>query len=138
MRGTHPTLASNAGTLSNRSITATVSPATTDVGLQGRVYVAASVPGSGLYFLSPTGWQCWPSSATCTNASVEIPTYQSGALPGNLSVPVVSNVDLSGIVGTQVYVGYGVGNDAATAEDSLVKQKDDLGNVRYKLVYTVQ
>lgn len=128
-KGFDGTLAAT-GPLAGRSIETTVVPASGDVGQQGRIYVAADVPGSGLYFLAPAGWQRWTAGT--------IPAYQTGALPASLTVPAVSNADLSGIVGAQIYIGYGVGSDAATAESSLVNQKDDLGNARYKRVYTVQ
>jgi len=86
-----------------------------DLGQTGKVYVAA-LSGGNWFFLTSQGWQTWHGGA--------FPTYSNGAL-ANASIPVVTGANVSGLVGTQVYVGYGL-SDA-----------DMLNNGKYALVYTV-
>ena len=103
------------GNDTNLSLTATVQIAYADLGQTGKVYVAA-LSGGNWFFLTSQGWQAWHSGA--------LPTYSTGTL-ANASIPVVTIANVSGLVGTQVYVGYGL-SDA-----------DMLNNGKYALVYTV-
>lgn len=91
-----------------------------DVGKQGKYFVAARLPDGRLYFLNSVG-----NFVLYTGG--DIPEWSSGVLPSNNQyVLVLSNADVSAIVGTQIYAGYG--SDA----DEMAR------NGTYNLVVTVR
>lgn len=110
--------ASPSGPLTARVLTATVQAASADVNRSRQVFVAA-ILGSQIFFRTAAGWQLWTGGS--------FPAYFSGALPSQMTIPVLDgSLDVSGVVGAQVYVGYGT--------DGL----EMLANNRYAGVYTVQ
>lgn len=82
------------------------------------LYVAAYWQGS-FFFLTPSGWTTQFSPYVSAVTSV----------PGLIAV--TDNLDLSGLVGTTVWFGYGRGSGDSALNDMLQ-------GARYKQVYTVQ
>ena len=81
------------------------------------IYIVALV-GNTIVTFGPSGW------------TTQIVAYQSGVkvVPG--SVALLSSLDLSGLVGTSFFFGYGNGSDPAALSDMLGKQK-------YVQLYTI-
>lgn len=105
------------GPLTARILAVTVKPALAELGTTRQVFVAAVV-GPRFYFLTPAGWQVWSSGS--------FPVYASGAFAAQTIQVLDGSLDLSGVVGAQIYVGYGV-DDA-----------EMLANGRYAMVHRVQ
>jgi len=103
------------GSSTSLTLTATLQVAREDVGRPGHIYVGASVAGRW-FFLTPQGWVAWTTGV--------LPVYASGTLVSQ-SLPIATGVDVSGLAGARVYVGYGL------------TEADMLGNGKYGLVYTV-
>lgn len=117
------------GAITSQTITTSIVPAGNDQGKQGSVFVAAVLPGAGgVYFMSSTG--AWTAYSSCASA----PAYSTGTLASVPSIPVVSATNLSGLIGTQVYVGYGVGGALSPAGTACTNM---LNNGTYNLTYTV-
>ncbi len=122
--GTLPTPAtrsitgSASGPLSARVLSVTIQPDQSELGASRQIYVAALLTDGSYYFRTSAGWQLWTSGA--------FPVYASGALAEQTIQLLDGSLDLSGIVGTQIYVGYGT-DDA-----------EMVANTRYSLVHTVQ
>lgn len=74
--------------------------------------------GRGLAVLSPQGW------ALFNSASTPAPAWQ-GTLAADQSVPILELVNVSGLRGTQFFLGYGTG------------LADMLANGKFQLIYTV-
>lgn len=102
------------GVLKQQTLKLDFSPASRDVGKSGHVFVAAALPNGALYTLGANGW---------TNFDAANPSaYAAGPLQG-ANFNLVSGVDLSGLMGTAIYVGYGVGETpAASLADLLSRQ----------------
>ena len=90
--------ASVSGPSQQLNLWAAIQVAASDAGRPGALYVAALVPGAGLFALSPGGW---------------VP-FMTGTLPatgtatlGSHMVPILTAADVSGLRGTQVFAGYG-------------------------------
>jgi hypothetical protein len=110
--------ATASGPLTARVLNATVQAASADVGASRQVFVAA-ILGSQIFFRTAAGWQLWTGGS--------FPAYSSGALPPQMTIQVLDgSLDVSGVVGAQVYVGYGTDSS------------EMLASRRYALVYTVQ
>jgi hypothetical protein len=103
------------GSSTSLTLTATLQVAREDAGRPGHVYVGASVAGRW-FVLTPQGWVAWTTGV--------LPVYRSGTLVSQ-SLPIATGVDVSGLAGARVYVGYGL------------TEADMLGNGKYGLVYTV-
>lgn len=116
------------GAVTSQTVTSSILPASSDLGKQGSVFVAAIVPNAGTFLQNSSGsWSLFTSAATA-------PAYFTGSLSAISSIPVVNAGDLSGLVGTQLYVGYGTGgalSAAGTAWNSMVN------NGTYGLSYTI-
>jgi hypothetical protein len=108
-------LADASGPLHRSSITVRLQAGTADVGKNGQLYVVAVLPGGDAYALTPTGWVPGGSSYA-PYASTTLGTHQ---------ITVASGQDLSSLVGTTVYAGYGT-----SLADLLARQA-------YARVYTV-
>lgn len=119
------------GSLTSQTVTGSLTPASSDLGSSGSVYVAAILPssmGGGAYFLTPpTTWTLY-NGATTPNA------YSTGTLASVPTVNIVSSMDISTLVGTTVYVGYGKGNpfNPAGAFNDMINKST------YSMVYTVK
>jgi hypothetical protein len=82
------------------------------------LYVAAYV-GGNFFFLTPGGW------------TTQMQAYSSGVTSVPSSIMVTDGMNLSGLVGTTLWFGYGRG----TGESAL---NDMLQGTRYLQVYTIQ
>lgn len=103
------------GDASSLTLGATIVPANADRGAAGAFWVAAGYANS-ILFLTPGGWQQWSSGP--------FPAYSGGAL-NQLTVPLVSSSNVSGLECLEVFVGYG--RDAT----------DMLASQTYGLIYQV-
>ncbi len=111
-----PTFSATAsGTTTSLTLTASLSIGDADVGRNGNIYLVANT-GSAWFVHNGSNWVSWSGGP--------LPVYAVGPLT-NRSIEVVRNTDLSALVGTQVYVGYGR------------SESDMLTNSKYGLVYTV-
>lgn len=105
------------GPLEARALRVTLRPVQADVGSIRQVFVAALFDGRW-FFLTASGWQAWTGG--------DYPAYRSQALPAELALQVLDGgLDLSGLVGAQIFVGYGIDAD------------DMLRHRRYGPAYTV-
>ncbi len=103
------------GTTTNLTLTASLSISDVDAGQPGNIYLVAST-GNAWFVHNGAGWVSWSGGP--------LPVYAVGQLTSR-SIEVVRNANLSTLVGTQVYVGYGL------------SESDMLTNGKYGLVYTV-
>lgn len=103
------------GTTSNLTLTANLSIGDADVGQPGNIYLAANT-GNAWFVHNGASWVSWSGGP--------LPVYAVGPLTSR-SIEVVRNADVSALVGTQVYVGYGL------------SESDMLANSKYGLIYTV-
>jgi len=117
------------GSVTSQTITTSITPASNDLSKQGSVFVAAVVQTGEVFFMSSTG--AWTQFTSCATT----PAYSTGTLAAVSSIPVVTASDLSGLIGTQVYVGYGVGGALSPAGTACTNM---LNNGTYSLTYTVQ
>jgi alpha-tubulin suppressor-like RCC1 family protein len=100
------------GNLTNVTIDVGVGIAPADVGAQGQVYVAVVLPSGALYLVTSTG-----GFVPYDSAHMVIPAYYAGTLNTHHPVHLIDSLNLDGLAGTSVLVGYGLGTgDAATAE----------------------
>ena len=95
-----------------------IAPKTEDIGKPMNIYTWAVAQNGTFYVKKPTGWDVM--------SALQLDTNFSATLTDNLTVPIVDNLDLRSLVGTQAYVGYGVSD------------KDMLDNARYGLVYSLR
>lgn len=107
------------GPLTARTVKMDVTPLAGDIGKTGGIYAAALVPGEGstarMYFLD--GDAHWKPFASCENA----PTHYFGLLKVLEDIPLISTpTDLSSLVGTDIYGGWGIGDSAAAACQNMV------------------
>lgn len=107
------------GPLTARTIRITMSPSQNEIGKAGGIFVAAYVPqeqdGGGLYFLNADG--IWTRFLSCEEA----PAYYVGALKKLENIPLVAvPTDLSALVGSSVYAGFGIGESASAACRNMV------------------
>jgi len=109
---------SAAGPLSARTLSVTIQPVQAELGADRKIYVAAVLTDGSYYFRTSSGWEYYTSGG--------FPVYASGPLATQTIQLLDGTLDLSGLVGTQIYVGYGT-DDA-----------EMLANSRYALVHTVQ
>lgn len=111
--------ASVSGTTSNLTLSAIIKIPTAEVGTTGGLYVVVYIPGLGLYAETASGWQVVTSVAS-------IPAYSTTTLASSHTIPIVSNANLTSIIGSMVFAGYG-----ANATDLVNNNKNSL-------IYTVQ
>lgn len=121
------------GTVTAQTIAGQVIPSASDTGVQGSIFLAAIVPVTGVgnvivFNSEATGWVVFTDCA-------KAPAFNTGTL-GSTKVDIVKVAsDLSGLIGTQVYLGYGKGgalSPAGTACNSM------LNNGTYGLIYTIK
>lgn len=109
--------ANTTGTNSNLTMTANVNVANSHAGRTGNIYVAAIYQGA-VYFNNGSTWVLWTSGP--------FTPYASNVTLGDRSINVLSNLDVSGLTGAIVLVGYGQ-ND-----------QDLLNSSAFETVHTVQ
>lgn len=113
----HSITGTAAGTLGARMLSVSVQPALAELGANRKIYIAG-VLGSQFYFLTPTGWQPWTGGS--------MPAFASGAIATQTIRVFDGSLDLSGVAGAQIYVGYGT-DDA-----------EMLASGRYARVHTLE
>jgi len=126
------TEATPTGTVSSQTVTGTFVPAGNDQGKQGSVFVAALLPstlGGGVYFMSSAG--AWTQYASCATA----PAYFTGNLASLSDIKVATAMDVSGLIGTQVFMGHGLGGALSPAGTACTNM---LNNGSYSLTYTIK
>lgn len=99
------------GNLTGLSITARMHVAKRDANKYGRVYLAALVGGSQLYFHNGYQWVAYTGSP-----KGPFPSYSYGPLTSK-NIPVISNTNVTSLSGTVVFLGYGVVGFVSTEED---------------------
>ncbi|MBI5259900.1 MAG: hypothetical protein HY855_25595 [Burkholderiales bacterium] len=110
------TSATTTGPATARTVTLHATLAAADVGSAGSIHVAALVGGT-FYAYNGRQWSAW--------AGGELPAAFKGNLPPAFSITPLSAVDLTGLSGTPIYIGYGTSVD------------DMLRNARYRPAYVV-
>jgi len=116
--------ATTTGTSANLSLTANIRVATSDVGKIGNLYIAAVIPATAsatqptVFILGSAGWVAFNGST--------VPAIQSGVSLGTHTVPLLTSpLDVTSLMGMDVYAGYGV------------DQNDLLNNNKFAKIYTV-
>lgn len=105
------------GSLTSLTIQATIQPLAEDLNKTVNLYIGARL-GNQWFLRNAAGWVSWSGGA--------LPVFSSTAASGVMNLPVAQNVNVSGLAGTEIYVGYGV-NDA-----------DMLASRKFGLVYTIR
>lgn len=82
-------------------------------GQTGNVYVSANVGGTW-FFKTAAGWQAW-------QAGQALPVYKRGPLQSQVITLSAGDVDVSGLVGLELYVGYGLNDADLTANKRTAK-----------------
>jgi hypothetical protein len=110
--------ASASGTLQNLALSVNLQVDAATTGTLGNLYVVAYVPAANAYYaLTPTGW---------SPLATDIQPYAQGVVLGTHSIPVLTgDLDLRGLGGALIYVGYGTSTN------------DLLNNKKYGLAYTL-
>jgi len=118
------------GAVTSQTIAGSVVAAGNDQGKLGTLYIAAVLPtsaGGGVFLKNSSG--SWIAYNPANPAY-----YASPVTMGSHSLDVVSALDLSGIVGTKIYAGYGLGTTdfgVATPWNNMLSAGS------YNLIYTV-
>lgn len=99
---------STSGTNEHFTLTAQLKVNATDVGKDGRIYLAA-LAGSNWYFNDGVKWTAWTEG--------DLPAWYSGALSASFTLPVLQENDVTGLTGVSVFVGYGL-----SVEDMLARK----------------
>jgi hypothetical protein len=111
------------GVLSKQRLTTEISPLAADVGSAGSIFVVVILPaalGGGILCQLADG------SFQAYDPAKGFSSYFSGSLPAKLTIPVIpTQMDLTALSGTQVWVGYGKGSAAAAVSDMLARQTYD-------------
>ncbi|MFA6313758.1 MAG: serpin family protein [Sterolibacterium sp.] len=105
--------AATSGTAYNLTISASLNVGDADAGRNGNIYLVATLNGSW-YAHDGTSWLPWLGGP--------VPVYASGPLTSR-SIEIARNLDSSSLVGTQVFLGYGL------------DEADMLVNGKYGLVH---
>lgn len=113
--GNFAVTATAAGATSSLTLTSVLTVAPPDVGTQGAIYVAARV-GNALYFNNGSQWVLFSGT---------YPAYYSGTLAATQTINILSGLNVTGLCGAPIYVGYG-----ANAQDML-------GKNQYRTVHTL-
>ncbi len=99
------------GNTSGLTITARLHVAKRDAAKYGKVYLAALVGGSQLFFHNGYQWVSYSG-----DSRGPYPSYSYGQLTSK-NIPVISNMNVSAIPGTTIFLGYGVVGFIPTEED---------------------
>lgn len=91
----------NSGSSTTPTLTSTVTLPPADVGSSGSIFVAASV-GANWYFNNGQNWVAHP-----VITDMNYPAFYTGVLASSHSLVILSGLDISGLQGTSIYVGYG-------------------------------
>lgn len=120
--------AATTGANTSQTITGSVVAAANDQSKLGMIYVAAEVPSTGVFLKNSAGsWVAYNPAAPVA--------YAGPVTLGTTSVEVTKDLNVSGIIGTKIYLGYGLGT---TAFGVTVPWNNMLTASTYNLVYTIQ
>lgn len=103
----------DAGTARNKRMSATITPAASDRGQTGSIYVAARTPQLAWYFLTPAGFVGWGGGA--------LPAYFTGPLQDTTLTILDGSLDLRELIGTDLFIGYGRSADEMLQSGRYVK-----------------
>lgn len=96
------------GVITAKTLSIGVAPAHCDILKTGSVYVWAQIPGAGIFMYDSTGnWSPLKGGS--------VPAAFSGPLPAVKSLLPISGLNLSPLLGTTFYAGYGTGSDPLVA-----------------------
>jgi len=98
------------GSLQGQVLSSNIYPAQADINKPGSLFAAAFFNG-GFFFFGQNGWVPYQGNAPIA--------YSSGPLAVNSTV-IVNNMNLSGLVGAQIYLGYGRGSDVQSSFNDMV------------------
>lgn len=112
-------VAASSGSSLSPKIVSTLTVASADVGASGHIYVAAKV-GNAWYFNDGSAWQ----ANNLVNLD-SLPAFFTGNLQSTHTLTVLENITISGLAGTELYVGYG-----KSATEMVQKQQ-------YQKIYTL-
>ena len=117
----------NTTPLTAKTLSTTLTTDSADAGKTGSLFAVAVLPSGQLYSRdSSGGWTLWDGASPFKAA-------QSGVTLGSHAIDVLKTpTDVSGLVGAQVYVGYGIGAADSAAYGNLLAARN------YSKVYTVQ
>lgn len=104
------------GSLANLTLQATIKPKTEDLNKLVNLYVAAKV-GNQWFLHTNADWPLWSGGP--------LPIFKSVQASSVISLEIARDVDVRGLIGTEIYIGYGI-NDA-----------DLLNQNKYGLIYTI-
>jgi alpha-tubulin suppressor-like RCC1 family protein len=89
------------GTVERKTLQANISPNRQDGGQSACFFIIAALPGSkDMAALTAAGWETYQSA---TGSAFKCATAET------VEVPLVVDADLSGLTGTEIYLGYGLG-----------------------------
>ena len=119
-------LAANTGPNTSKTITLKAITGVGHAGQQGRIYVAAKI-GNDFYYMNPN-----KSFVNVANLATDpLPAFYSGTLMATHLANLVTNADVSGLIGVELFIGYGIG-----ATDAAAKAEHFNAN-RYAHVHTI-
>ena len=101
------------GALKSTSLSVGVAVAPAHVGQTGEIYLVIALPTGQILVFNSAG-QLLPY-----DPAKPIEPFLKGARPARLPLALVANADLTGLGGTQIIVGYGLGSGAAANADLL-------------------
>lgn len=116
------------GSLTSQTISDSITMAGNDLGKQGSIFVAAFVQDRLFAMDSSGAWAAW------NGVNADFPTYSSGSLQ-TTSVTFAKAMDLSGLVGTSLYIGYGMGSALSPPGTAFANM---VLNGTYMLAYTIR
>uniref|UniRef100_UPI0035B1F318 hypothetical protein n=1 Tax=Chitinimonas sp. TaxID=1934313 RepID=UPI0035B1F318 len=111
------------GVLTKQTLTASLTPSSGDLGQSGCMFFGALVGGTTFYLVDSTGWA--PLNPASPIA------YRISPL-ASTQARLVDKLDLSGLIGTPIYAGYGRGMTTSACFTDMMQ------NQRYKQVYIIQ
>lgn len=117
----------NTTVLTAKTLSTTLNADNADAGKTGSLFAVAFLSSGQLYSRDASGgWTLWDGVA-------QFKAAQSGVTLGSHAIDVLKTpTDVSGLVGAQVYVGYGIGATDSAAYSNLVAARN------YSKVYTIQ
>ncbi|HRK08319.1 MAG TPA: hypothetical protein PLZ57_11165 [Pseudobdellovibrionaceae bacterium] len=106
-------LIEDSGPITARSIRVRARVSPSHVGQEGRVFIAVKI-GTSFYYMRADG-----QFIAVPNFDSPLPAYFAGALPAEVNATLAQQADLTGILGAEIYVGYGLGADAQATPEHL-------------------
>lgn len=103
------------GSTNSLSLIGNINVADADIGKNGNIYLAFLYQQQA-FFNNGQQWLAYTGGS--------VPSHSSGALSSR-SINIINNVDMSNLVGGEVYIGYGL------------TESDMLGNGKFAKVYTI-